>query len=180
MTKTHSLASFTQYIWKQVCCWRWNSYFCAFFHIAEVCALVFDQTACLASCLHILRLILCPLQYVYSLCFQLSIQHFAQSTEGNSWCRLSKQSIKERAWEVSNIEVKSVDFGVFVNTLRRFMAREVIFPLGCRPVAGGRNLQDSPCLEHFTWMQWLETSRVVSPGVNITCVPFSSEKGKRS
>lgn len=174
MTKTHSLPSFTQYIWKQVCCWRWNSYFCASFHIAEVCALVFDQTACLASCPHVLRLIFCPLQYVYFSHFQLSIQRFAQSTEGNSWCNLSKQSIKERTWEVSNLEVKSLDFGVFVNTSRGFTAWEAIFQLGCWSIAGGKNLQDSLCLEQ----QWLETSPVLSPGVNIICAPFNSEKGK--
>lgn len=47
-------------------------------------------------------------------------------------------------------KLKILDFGVFVNTLRDFMAQEVIFQLGHQPVASGRNLQDSLCLKHFT------------------------------
>lgn len=102
--------------------------------------MVFDQTVCLASCPHVLRLILCPLQYVYSSRSQLSIEHFAQSTEGNSRCNLSKQNIKEGAQE-PNTEVRSLDFGVFVNRLRGFMAQEAIFELGHLPGAGRRNVQ---------------------------------------
>lgn len=76
-------------------------------------------------------------------------------------------------------KLKILDFGVFVNTLRDFMAQEVIFQLGHQPVASGRNLQDSLCLKHFTWMQWLEKSCLFSGCEHNLCLLQFKEGGEK-